>query len=63
MGCVTANVFYWAAFASVWCFFAGVLSVVTGSGPTLGEVLTRDERVRTISFTGSTEVGRKLIAQ
>jgi succinate-semialdehyde dehydrogenase/glutarate-semialdehyde dehydrogenase len=42
---------------------AGVLSVVTGSGPTLGEVLTRDERVRTISFTGSTEVGRILMAQ
>ncbi|MEI3868561.1 NAD-dependent succinate-semialdehyde dehydrogenase [Microbacterium sp. CCNWLW134] len=42
---------------------AGVLSVVTGSGPRLGEVLTRDERVRTISFTGSTEVGRILMAQ
>lgn len=28
VGCVTANLFYWAAFASVWCFFAAVASAM-----------------------------------
>lgn len=42
---------------------AGVLSVVNGSGATIGAVLTSHELVRTISFTGSTEVGRTLMAQ
>ncbi|WP_378144010.1 NAD-dependent succinate-semialdehyde dehydrogenase [Cnuibacter sp. UC19_7] len=42
---------------------AGVLSVVNGSGSEIGGVLTADDRVRTISFTGSTEVGRTLMAQ
>jgi succinate-semialdehyde dehydrogenase/glutarate-semialdehyde dehydrogenase len=41
----------------------GVLSVVNGSGAAIGEVLTAHELVRTISFTGSTEVGRTLMAQ
>lgn len=40
---------------------AGVLNVVPGDGPTLGAVLCSDPRVRLISFTGSTAVG-KLIA-
>jgi succinate-semialdehyde dehydrogenase/glutarate-semialdehyde dehydrogenase len=40
-----------------------VLSVVNGSGPVIGGVLTSHELVRTISFTGSTEVGRMLMAQ
>jgi aldehyde dehydrogenase (NAD+) len=38
----------------------GVLNVVPGDGPTLGEVLVNDPRVRLISFTGSTAVGRSL---
>ncbi|WP_285028578.1 NAD-dependent succinate-semialdehyde dehydrogenase [Plantibacter sp. ME-Dv--P-122b] len=42
---------------------AGVLSVVNGSGAEIGAVLTASEVVRTISFTGSTEVGRTLMAQ
>ncbi|MFS0732037.1 NAD-dependent succinate-semialdehyde dehydrogenase [Microbacterium sp. 1P10UB] len=42
---------------------AGVLSVVNGSGALIGEVLTGHDLVRTISFTGSTEVGRTLMAQ
>lgn len=42
---------------------AGVLSVVNGSGSVIGGVLTSHELVRTISFTGSTEVGRTLMAQ
>ncbi len=40
---------------------AGVLNVVPGDGPTVGPVLFTDPRVRLISFTGSTAVG-KLIA-
>ncbi|HTN64549.1 MAG TPA: DUF6629 family protein, partial [Devosia sp.] len=28
VGCVTAYLFYWAAFASVWCFFAAVASAL-----------------------------------
>lgn len=42
---------------------AGVFNVITGKATEIGEVLTKDERVRKFSFTGSTEVGRKLIAQ
>jgi len=42
---------------------AGVLSVVNGKGSVIGEVFTSHELVRTISFTGSTEVGRTLMAQ
>jgi succinate-semialdehyde dehydrogenase / glutarate-semialdehyde dehydrogenase len=43
---------------------AGVLNVVTtsSSGKVMGPLL-EDARVRKLSFTGSTEVGRKLIAQ
>jgi succinate-semialdehyde dehydrogenase/glutarate-semialdehyde dehydrogenase len=41
----------------------GVLSVVNGSGSVIGGVLTAHPLVRTISFTGSTEVGRTLMAQ
>lgn len=41
----------------------GVFNVVTGSAGEIGEVLTQDPRVAKLSFTGSTEVGRKLMAQ
>lgn len=42
----------------------GVLNVVTASSSgTIMEPLIRDPRVRKLSFTGSTEVGRKLIEQ
>ena len=43
---------------------AGVLNVVTSSssGSTMGPLI-EDPRTRKLSFTGSTEVGRKLIAQ
>ena len=45
-------------------FPAGVINVVTASRPAeVGEVLTSDPRVRKISFTGSTPVGKKLLAQ
>ena len=38
----------------------GVFNVVTGSGGALGEPLIQDDRVKVVSFTGSTEVGRKI---
>lgn len=41
----------------------GVFNVVTGSAGEIGEVLTQDPRVAKLSFTGSTEVGRTLMAQ
>ncbi|MCC8465500.1 NAD-dependent succinate-semialdehyde dehydrogenase [Photorhabdus bodei] len=42
---------------------AGVINIVTGHSHIIGEVLTTDERVRKLSFTGSTEVGRLLMRQ
>ncbi|MDL4862662.1 NAD-dependent succinate-semialdehyde dehydrogenase [Halomonas elongata] len=43
---------------------AGVINVVTASRPAeIGEVLTTDPRVRKVSFTGSTAVGKRLLAQ
>jgi aldehyde dehydrogenase (NAD+) len=39
---------------------AGVINLVTGSGGSVGQPLIKDGRVRVISFTGSTEVGRKV---
>ncbi len=41
----------------------GVFSVLTGSPEILVGELCRDKRVRGLSFTGSTEVGRLLMAQ
>lgn len=42
---------------------AGVINVVTGKSRDIGAVFTGDERVRKLSFTGSTEVGRVLMRQ
>ena len=42
---------------------AGVLQIVTGKSSTIGEILTGDARIHKLSFTGSTEVGRTLMAQ
>jgi succinate-semialdehyde dehydrogenase/glutarate-semialdehyde dehydrogenase len=44
-------------------FPKGVFNVVTGDAPTIGGVLTASPVVRKLSFTGSTEVGRLLMAQ
>ena len=41
----------------------GVLSVLTGNPKGIGEELTRNPLVRKLSFTGSTAVGRLLMAQ
>ena len=42
---------------------AGVIQVVTGQSKTIGDILTGDARIHKLSFTGSTEVGRTLMAQ
>src|SRR5450631_950549 len=42
---------------------AGVLSVVTGDARAIGGELTSNPRVRKLTFTGSTQVGRMLAAQ
>lgn len=39
---------------------AGVVNMVTGSGGSVGSPLMHDKRVECVSFTGSTEVGRKI---
>ncbi|GAC1464747.1 MAG: aldehyde dehydrogenase family protein [Chloroflexota bacterium] len=42
---------------------AGVLNLVTGYGPEAGTPIVEDERVRMISFTGSSAVGREIAAK
>ncbi|MGA0605122.1 NAD-dependent succinate-semialdehyde dehydrogenase [Phenylobacterium sp. VNQ135] len=42
---------------------AGVLNIVMGDAPEIGEVLTTDPRVRKFTFTGSTPVGKMLAAR
>lgn len=41
----------------------GVVNLVTGDAGEIGKALLGDERVRKVSFTGSTEVGRTLMRQ
>ncbi|SMP44156.1 NAD-dependent succinate-semialdehyde dehydrogenase [Anoxynatronum buryatiense] len=41
----------------------GVVNLVTGSAALIGETLMADSRVRKITFTGSTEVGKMLMRQ
>jgi aldehyde dehydrogenase (NAD+) len=38
----------------------GVVNCVTGSGAEAGELLIKDERIKAITFTGSTEVGLRI---
>jgi succinate-semialdehyde dehydrogenase/glutarate-semialdehyde dehydrogenase len=42
---------------------AGVLNVITGSSRELGPELSGNPKVRKLTFTGSTEVGRELLRQ
>ncbi|TCU05407.1 NAD-dependent succinate-semialdehyde dehydrogenase [Rhizobium sullae] len=42
---------------------AGVFQIVTGKSREIGKVLTENDIVKKLSFTGSTEVGRILMAQ
>jgi succinate-semialdehyde dehydrogenase/glutarate-semialdehyde dehydrogenase len=41
---------------------AGVINIVTGDAPAIGDVWTSDPRVRKLTFTGSTAVGKRLTA-
>jgi len=41
----------------------GVLNVLTGNAPAIGGELTANPKVRKVSFTGSTEVGKLLMKQ
>jgi len=41
----------------------GVINIVTGDAATIGDALFSDNRVRKLSFTGSTEVGRLLMSK
>ncbi|NLJ35657.1 MAG: aldehyde dehydrogenase [candidate division WS1 bacterium] len=40
---------------------AGALNVVAGPGPTVGEAIVTNPHVRMVSFTGSTDVGRRVM--
>ncbi len=42
---------------------AGILAVVTGSARDIGGEMTANPTVRKLSFTGSTEIGKELMAQ
>jgi succinate-semialdehyde dehydrogenase/glutarate-semialdehyde dehydrogenase len=42
---------------------AGVFNVVTGPAGPIGEELTRNPEVRKLTFTGSTEIGKRLLEQ
>ena len=42
---------------------AGVFNVITGPAREIGGVLTGDARVRKLSFTGSTQIGKLLMSQ
>jgi succinate-semialdehyde dehydrogenase/glutarate-semialdehyde dehydrogenase len=44
-------------------FPAGVFSVITGNAREIGDALCQSPTVRALSFTGSTPVGKKLMAQ
>lgn len=52
-----------AALAEEAGFPAGVVNFVTGDSSAIGGELTSNAEVRKLSFTGSTPVGRKLMAQ
>ncbi|KAF0805388.1 aldehyde dehydrogenase [Alcanivorax xiamenensis] len=41
---------------------AGVINIVNGDGPTVGEALVNHRGVDMVSFTGSTAVGRRIMA-
>ena len=42
---------------------AGVFSILTGSATAIGGEMTSNRSVRKLTFTGSTEIGKKLMAQ
>ncbi len=53
----------WGEIANAAGLPAGALNVITGGASEIGKCLTGDERVRKITFTGSTAVGKHLLAE
>ncbi len=53
----------WAALAEEVGFAPGVVNVLTGSAREIAGAMMDDFRVRKVTFTGSTEVGKELIRQ
>ncbi|WP_368343818.1 NAD-dependent succinate-semialdehyde dehydrogenase [Pelagovum sp. HNIBRBA483] len=53
----------WGKLAEDVGYPAGVVNVVTGSARAIGGTIMEDSRVRKVTFTGSTEVGKELIRQ
>jgi succinate-semialdehyde dehydrogenase/glutarate-semialdehyde dehydrogenase len=51
----------WAALCEEVGFAPGVINVVTGSASEIGDELCENPKVRKLTFTGSTEVGKSLI--
>jgi len=53
----------WGVLAEEAGFPPGAVNIVTGSAGAIGDTLMADARVRKVTFTGSTEVGRHLVRQ
>jgi succinate-semialdehyde dehydrogenase/glutarate-semialdehyde dehydrogenase len=53
----------WGALAEKAGIPSGVVNIVTGSASEIGAELTSNPLVRKITFTGSTEIGKTLVAQ
>lgn len=53
----------WGKLAEEAGFPSGVINIVTGSAREIGAAMMADPRVRKVTFTGSTEVGKTLIRQ
>ena len=53
----------WGALAEQAGIPAGVVNIITGKASEIGRELTSNPHVRKISFTGSTEIGKQLVAQ
>ena len=53
----------WGALAEEAGFPAGAVNVVTGSARRIAGAIMADSRVRKVTFTGSTDVGKQLIRQ
>lgn len=53
----------WGHLAEQCGFPAGVVNVLTGSARAIGGEITSNPKVRKITFTGSTEIGKQLLAE
>lgn len=53
----------WGHLAEQCGFPAGVVNIVTGSAHAIGAEITSNPKVRKITFTGSTEIGKQLLAE